>query len=142
MDQVNMFMDKKNIDQAGIGRIRQMLKKKRRMKYLLAICASCGFCADSCFLYRNHKKPEYMPSYKAINSLGVLFRKKGKIDDKTAAGMKKLLYDNCVLCGRCYCPLGIDISRMISWGRTILRNNGVYERYDLGSTGANEEIQA
>jgi Fe-S oxidoreductase len=125
----------------GISNIKQMLKKKKRMKYFLSICASCGFCADSCFLYRNHKTPEYMPSYKAIKTLGVLFKRKGIVDLKTAIGMKKLLYDNCVLCGRCYCPLGIDISRMISWARTILRSQGVYERYDLGSTGANEETR-
>ena len=135
-------MNQINPDQDGAGRIRQMLTKKKRMKYLLGVCASCGFCADSCFLYRKNKKPEYMPSYKAINTLGVLFKKKGDIDGKTAAGMKKLLYDNCVMCGRCYCPLGIDISRMISWARTILRSLGVYERYDLGSTGAKEETHA
>ncbi len=128
-----------NNDRDSMSRVKQLLVKKKRMKIFLGICASCGFCADSCFLYRNNKKPEYMPSYKAINTLGVLFKKKGDIDDKTASAMKKLLYDNCVMCGRCYCPLGIDISRMISWARTILRERGVYERYDLGCTGAREE---
>lgn len=129
----------KPIDQ---DKIKEMLNKKKRMKYFLKICASCGLCADSCFLYRNNKKPEYMPSYKAINTLGRLFKKKGKIDRKMMIEMKPLLYENCVLCGRCYCPFGIDISRMISWARTICRTEGVYERYDLGCTGAKEDGQS
>ncbi|MCU0822765.1 MAG: 4Fe-4S dicluster domain-containing protein [Spirochaetes bacterium] len=134
-------MKQKLFDDDGISKIKQMLRKKRRMKLLLGVCASCGFCADSCFLYRKHGKPEYMPSYKAIKSLGVLFKKKGDINVKIAMEMKNLLYNNCVLCGRCYCPMGIDISRMISWARTILRSQGIYERYDLGSTGAKDEMQ-
>ena len=122
-----------------VGRIKEMLKQKKRMKYFLSICASCGFCADSCFLYRNKKDPKYMPSYKAINTLGKLFKKKGKVDRETMVEMKELLYGNCVLCGRCYCPFGIDISRMISWGRTICRTQGVYERYDIECRGVRDE---
>ncbi len=123
----------------NVEQVKQMLNQKKRMKYFLKICASCGFCADSCFLYRNKKEPEYMPSYKAINSLGKLFKKKGKVDRKMMVEMKDLLYDNCVLCGRCYCPFGIEIHRMISWARTICRSQGVYERYDIGCTGSKEE---
>jgi Fe-S oxidoreductase len=30
-----------------------------------------------------------------------------------------------VLCGRCYCPFGIDIPNMISFARSILRSQGI-----------------
>lgn len=120
-------------------RIKEMLNQKKRMKYFLSVCASCGFCADSCFLYRSKKDPKCMPSYKAINSLGILFKKKGKVSRNMLEGMKELIWGRCVLCGRCYCPLGIDISRMISWARTICRTQGVYERYDFDIMGAKVE---
>jgi Fe-S oxidoreductase len=122
--------------------IRKMLKQKKRMKLFLSICASCGFCADSCFLYRNHQDPKYMPSYKAINSLGKLFKKRGKVDRKTLEEMSELIWGRCVMCRRCYCPLGIDISSMISWARTICRTQGVYERYDEDAMGYGKEIGA
>lgn len=121
------------IDRSAIN---EMLKRKKEMKTFLSICTSCGFCADSCFLYRKHKKPEYMPSYKAINTLGRMFRRRGRIELKELESMRKLLWGNCVMCGRCYCPLGIDISGMISWARTICRSQGIYERYDIDSMGA------
>lgn len=116
-------------------KIREMLKSKKQMKTYLSVCASCGFCADSCFLYRKHKKPEYMPSYKAIKSLGYLFKKKGKVSYDSLEDMKKLVWGNCAMCRRCYCPLGIDISGMIAWARAICRSQGVYERYDLEKMG-------
>ncbi len=122
-----------------VGMIKEMLNQKKRMKKFLSVCASCGLCAESCFLYRNKQDPKYMPSYKAINSLGKLYKKKGKVDRETLVDMKDLIWGNCVLCGRCYCPFGIDISRMISWARTICRTQGVYERYDIESMGAKED---
>ncbi|MDY6970217.1 MAG: (Fe-S)-binding protein [Spirochaetota bacterium] len=128
-------MTEQEVSTIDISKIKEMLNQKKRMKYFLSVCASCGFCADSCFLYRNHKDPKYMPSYKAINSLGKMFKKKGKIDKPMLEGMKDLIWGNCVLCGRCYCPFGIDISRMISWARTISRSQGVYEQYDINVRG-------
>lgn len=121
------------IDRAAIN---EMLGRKKEMKAFLSVCASCGFCADSCFLYRKHKKPEYMPSYKAISTLGRMFRRKRRINIHDLEDMRGLLWSNCVMCGRCYCPLGINIPGMISWARTICRTQGVYERYDIDSTGA------
>ncbi len=124
-----------NTMQIDIARITEMLGQKKRMRVFLSICASCGFCADSCFLYRNHKDPRYMPSYKAINSLGKLFKKKRNVTRQTLEEMSDLVYGRCVMCRRCYCPLGIDISGMISWARTICRTQGVYERYDSDAMG-------
>ena len=48
------------------------------MKLSLAACAHCTLCAESCFLFNaRDNDPTYMPSYKFINSLGVLYKKKG-----------------------------------------------------------------
>ena len=111
-------------------KIQQMLfLKKSKMKLLLSFCARCGLCAESCFLYQNHLEPQYVPAYKAINSIGKIYKKKGKVDRKELEGMKELIFKNCVLCGRCYCPIGIDIPGMIALARSICRSQGVYGVY-------------
>jgi len=71
-----------------------------------------------------------MPSYKAIHSLGKLYRKRGNVDRKLLTGMKGIVWRNCVLCGRCYCPIGIHIPSMIAFARSILRSQDVYPRLD------------
>jgi Fe-S oxidoreductase len=88
-------------------------------------------CAESCFLYVNKDKdPTYMPSYKAIHSLGKMYRKKGKVSRTELEEMKDLIWNKCVLCTRCYCPVGISIPSMIAWARSICRSQGVYKEYD------------
>jgi Fe-S oxidoreductase len=99
---------------------------KTKMKLSLKVCAHCGLCADSCFIYVTRgKKPEYMPSHKMINSIGVLYKKKGKVDWKTMEEIKEIVWKRCVLCTRCYCPLGIDIPEMISLARSICRSQNM-----------------
>ena len=112
--------------------IKEMLdRKKGKMKRYLSHCAHCSLCAESCFLYMaHHKDPQYMPSYKAISSLGKLYKKKGKVDRKLLTEMKGIVWRNCVLCGRCYCPIGIHIPSMIAFARTILRSQDVYPQLD------------
>lgn len=111
--------------------IRDMLNQKKNTKFFLSVCMSCGMCADSCFLYlNNNKDPSYMPSYKAVHSLGKLYRKKGNVDFKELDEMKDLIWNKCVLCTRCYCPVGISIPSMISWARSICRSQGVVREYD------------
>jgi Fe-S oxidoreductase len=112
--------------------IKEMLnRKKGKMKRYLSHCAHCSLCAESCFLYmEHHKDPQYMPSYKAIHSLGKLYRKRGKVDRKLLTEMKGLVWRNCVLCGRCYCPIGIHIPSMIAFARSILRSQDVYPQLD------------
>ena len=111
--------------------IRSMLEQKKNMEFFLSVCVGCGMCADSCFLYVNHNKdPSYMPSYKAVHSLGKIYRKKGKVSLNELEEMKELVWDKCVLCTRCYCPVGISIPSMISWARSICRSQGVVREYD------------
>jgi Fe-S oxidoreductase len=122
-----MEVEQRPIDTA---KITEMLdRKKEKMKLLLSFCAHCSLCAESCFLYRNHRDPKYMPGYKAINSLGKLYKKRKKVDRALLKEIEVVIWKNCVLCERCYCPLGIDIPGMIAFARSICRSQGVYGVY-------------
>ena len=101
--------------------------RKERMKMCLSACAGCTICAESCFLFMaKNKDPKYMPSYKFIKSLGLLYKKNGRVSREQLEEMKELLWRNCVLCGRCYCPMGIDIPKVLAFARSVLRSQGVY----------------
>jgi len=65
---------KKNTAGVNSDEIRAILdEKKAKMKLSLKACAHCSLCAESCFLFMGHNKdPKYMPSYKFLNSVGVL----------------------------------------------------------------------
>lgn len=110
------------------GKIAEILEQKKdRMRTCLSACAACSLCAESCLLYKEkNNDPQYMPSYKVIHSLGRLYRKKGRVSREELEQMQQLLWRNCVLCGRCYCPFGIDIPNMIAFARSILRSQGIY----------------
>ena len=112
--------------------IRRMLdQKKRKMKRLLSHCVHCSLCAESCFLFTaHHQDPQYMPSYKAIQSLGKLYRKRGTVDRAFLERVKKIVWRNCGLCRRCYCPIGIDLPSMIAFARSICRSQGIYPEMD------------
>jgi hypothetical protein len=75
-----------------------------------------------------------MPSFKFIKSLGKLYKKRGKVDRKFLEEIKPIVWRNCVLCGRCYCPVGIHIPSMIAFTRSICRSQNVYPRLDDVST--------
>ena len=114
-----------------LNKIREMLnQKKGRMKLCLAACAGCTLCAESCFRFRGSgEDPRYMPSYKVLKSLGKLYKKRGKVSRAQLEQMKELVWKNCALCGRCYCPLGIDLPNMIAFTRSILRSQGIDGAY-------------
>ena len=100
-------------------------QRKKRMSLNLTACAGCSLCAESCFLFElNDHDPRYMPSYKVLNSLGRLYRTRGRATQEQLQEMTGLVWRNCVLCGRCYCPFGIDIPHMIAFARDILRAQG------------------
>lgn len=109
--------------------VRALLKQKQAsMKLRLAACAGCTLCAESCFMFMNKgkgKDPQYMPSFKVLNTLGKLYRKRGKVSRAELEEMQKLLWGNCALCERCYCPLGVDLPNMIAFARKILRSQGI-----------------
>lgn len=122
-------LNNKAVDIKAINKI--LNKHQPKTKLSLKVCARCSLCAESCFLYvTKGKEPEYMPSYKIINTIGKLQKKKGKVKRQELEHMGKLLWDNCVLCTRCYCPVGIDIPSLISAGRSICRSQGVFREYN------------
>jgi len=127
----------KNVDSK---QIEELLKdKKRSMKLLLDACAGCTLCAESCFLFMSKgKDPTFMPSYKVLNTLGKLYRKKGKVKREDLEKMEQLLWKNCQLCERCYCPMGIDIPKLLAFGRRVLRSQGLGGLYPY-SVGAPED---
>ncbi|MCP4717634.1 MAG: (Fe-S)-binding protein [Deltaproteobacteria bacterium] len=114
-----------------VARIKEQLSRnKAKIKLCLAACASCSLCAESCFLFMNQDQdPQYMPSFKVIKSLGILFKKGGRVSRAQLENMRDLVWKNCVLCSRCYCALGIDIPSMISLTRSILRSQGFCGAY-------------
>ena len=50
--------------------------------------------------------PTFTPSYKAINSIGKIWRKRGSCRTRNTRRSRELAWDKCVLCMRCYCPVG------------------------------------
>jgi len=127
-----------NNDTAVMNRIREILEKKKDIiKLSLSACVHCSICSDSCFKYNSNKKdPTYTPSYKAINSIGRIYKKKGKLSDEEYFEIKNLIWDKCALCMRCYCPLGISIPSLIACARNICREKGIYRTYyDIEESG-------
>jgi len=60
--------------------IQKTIKEKSRIKTWLEICAHCGMCAESCFLYlANNNDPEQVPSYKIQSTMGEIVKKKGQV---------------------------------------------------------------
>ena len=106
-------------------------KHKFAMRMALRVCAHCGLCAESCFLYvARDRRPEYMPSHKFIHTLGILYRKKGRVQRKELESMCHIAWQRCVLCTRCYCPLGINIPEMIALVRRICRSQNVLPDFE------------
>ncbi len=125
-------------DKKAIKRLLNL--KKAEMKKYLSHCAHCSICAESCFLYMAHNKdPQYMPSYKAINSLGKLYKKRGNVDRKFLENIKGIVWKNCVMCRRCYCPIGVDIHKMIGYAREICRSQGVFPGKQYPASGESTE---
>ncbi|MFO7752999.1 MAG: 4Fe-4S dicluster domain-containing protein [Desulfobacteraceae bacterium] len=97
-----------------------------RIKMALKVCVHCSMCAESCFLFTNRNEPEFIPSHKLINSLGYIYKKNGDVTMQDLEEIKDIAWNKCVLCTRCYCPLGVDIPGMIGIVRKICRSQGIY----------------
>jgi Fe-S oxidoreductase len=100
--------------------------KSRTMTWL-EICARCGMCAESCFLYRvNDCDPEQVPSYKIQSTLGEIVRRKGKVDNAFMLRAMEYAWSRCTCCNRCsqFCPHGIDTGVMFSYLRGLLYSQG------------------
>ncbi|MGM0759584.1 MAG: 4Fe-4S dicluster domain-containing protein [Thermodesulfobacteriota bacterium] len=101
-----------------------------KIQLVMQLCAHCGMCAESCFMYVSHKRdPKYTPAYKMINAFKVLNSTKKRASWEELHTAQDMLWHRCVLCMRCYCPLGIDIPDMIALGRRICRQKGIFRDY-------------
>jgi heterodisulfide reductase subunit C len=132
-------MSKVSEKPVDLKQIREMLKQKKgRMKACLAACAGCTLCAESCFRFVNSgEDSRCIPSYKVLNTLGKLYKRTGKVSRAELEEMSQLVWGNCALCERCYCPFGIDIPNMIAFARSILRSQGIHGMFPQ-SLGAPE----
>ena len=100
---------------------------KSRIRTWLEICAHCGMCADSCFIYRvNDRDPKQVPAYKIQSTLGEIVRRKGKVDNAFMHMAMETAWAKCTCCNRCgmYCPHGIDMGVMFSYLRGLLYAQG------------------
>ena len=99
-----------------------------RIKTWLNICSRCGLCAEGCFYFLSHNRdPKLSPAYKVKKTLGEMYRKRVKADDRFFKECYEILWFQCTLCKRCslYCPFGIDIASMMSIARNICMSQGV-----------------
>lgn len=124
LEQMDMERTSPPIDSQALWRLLKPHRAKMRMA--LRVCAHCAMCAESCFLYVAHdRQPEYMPSHKFIHTIGWLYRRKGRVQRAELETMAHIAWRRCVLCTRCYCPLGLDIPEMIALARRICRYQDV-----------------
>ncbi len=100
---------------------------KSRIRTWLEICAHCGMCANSCFLYlSNDCDPTQVPAYKIQSTLGEIIKRKGKVDNKFMRMCMETAWAKCTCCNRCgtYCPHGIDMGVMFGYLRGLLYGQG------------------
>ena len=119
-------MNQLEVDTDGLW---ETVKKtmKSRTRTWLKICAHCGMCAESCFLYRiNDQDPRQVPAYKIQSTLGEILRKKGRVGPDFMRSAMETAWAKCTCCNRCamYCPHGIDTGVMISYLRGLLYSQG------------------
>ena len=100
---------------------------KSRIMTWLEICAHCGLCADSCFLYLvNNRDPKQVPAYKIQSTLGEIVKRKGNVDNDFMHMVMDTAWSKCTCCNRCgmYCPHGIDMGVMFGYLRGLCFSQG------------------
>ena len=98
-----------------------------RVRTWLNICSRCGLCAESCFIYlANDRDPRLSPAYKFKQTLGEMYRRKGKLSRAFLQESYEISWLQCTMCKRCsiFCPFGIDIATMISISRNVCHSQG------------------
>lgn len=114
----------------NVGKIKTILAANEgaRMRMWLSICSRCGLCAESCFFYlAKDKDPKLSPAYKAIHTIGKMYKAKGEVSREFLEECKEVVWGQCTACRRCtmYCPFGIDIATMIATARAVCYSQGV-----------------
>ena len=120
-------MKQMKVDTEALARDVEAACKSSRTRTWLSLCARCGMCAESCFLYQaNDQDPKQVPSYKFQSTLGELVRRKGQVDTEFMLHCMEVAWSQCTCCNRCslYCPHGIDTGVLISILRGLLFKHG------------------
>ena len=100
---------------------------KSRMRTWLEMCAHCGLCADSCYLYTvNNRDPKQVPAYKIQSTLGEIIKRKGDVDNAFMQMVMDTAWAKCSCCNRCgmYCPYGIDMGILFGYVRGLCFSQG------------------
>ena len=119
-------MNELEVDRAALWATLQKTCKSR-MRTWLEICAHCGMCADSCYLYTvNNKDPKQVPAYKIQSTLGEMIKRKGDVDNAFMQMVMDTAWSKCTCCNRCgmYCPYGIDMGIMFGYVRGLCFSQG------------------
>lgn len=115
-------------------------RKDGRLQTHLNSCVRCGLCAESCIFYLSSNDDRYIPA-KKVDIVSSIYRryntlagrlmpglvKARDLDETTLEEMVDLLYGSCTMCGRCtsHCSIGVDISYLVSVGRSMLAGMGM-----------------
>jgi len=119
-------MEELDVDKAKLAASVQNTCKSRTRTWL-EMCAHCGLCADSCFLYLvNDRNPKQVPAYKIQSTLGEIVKKNGDVDNAFMRNAMEVAWSQCTCCNRCgqYCPYGIDMGVMFGYLRGLLYSQG------------------
>lgn len=119
-------MQSLTVDQAALAAELEKTCKSRTRTWL-DICARCGMCAESCFLYKaNNRDSKQIPSYKIQSTLGEMVRRKGRVDTAFMLHAMEVAWSQCTCCNRCalFCPHGIDTGVLMSYLRGLLFKQG------------------
>jgi Fe-S oxidoreductase len=117
-----------------------LLRKRidQPMLAYLEVCARCGACAQACHMHGETREPLHSPGVKAELVRRVYRRhftlagrllpwasRAREVDDAVLDEFSKAAYE-CTGCRRCttYCPLGIDVTWMMSALKHISAANG------------------
>jgi Fe-S oxidoreductase len=119
-------MKELEVDKAALWKTLQNTCKSRT-KTWLEMCAHCGMCADSCFLYLvNNRDPKQVPAYKIQSTLGEMIKRRGDVDNAFMQMVMETAWAKCTCCNRCgmYCPYGIDMGVMFGYVRGLCFSQG------------------
>jgi len=115
-------------------------RRDGRLQTHLNSCVRCGLCAESCIFYLSSNDERYIPA-KKVDIVSSIYRRYNTLAGRLMPGlvgardldgsmteeMVDLLYGSCTMCGRCtsHCSIGVDISYLVSVGRSMLSEMGM-----------------
>ena len=99
------------------------------------LCTHCGWCIDSCHIYRATKNPDHSPVAKAEKVRKVLKKKHdwlsrifprwtgaSDLSEEDLSEWIEAAFKNCTLCERCVvnCPMAVETPQLLGAARGVL----------------------